>query len=373
VLFGFLLTLLLGTLFFLWGMRLGRALLRKGATANDLFKGKTPASLAFLGLYVFLLAIALSIPQIEVLPVEFRFHGLRVSWMLLRVFLLGACGMAFTVSWYTARPQVFSIILVSVIGLAGFSGTEAYLLTPIYPSLQDNLLPNGVYKQTSDSSCAPAALATVLNVWGIPATESEIARFAGTSRLGTTMPQLIVATKELGMEALELRPTWEEMQQINRPGVLAVWLFDGDLRLPHAVALIGLDDHTATIADPSRGQIFRLDRSMFSTIWRDQYVPIFRTSDRYLTHIEAAQYLSTLGYLNDPRALSQLPQAIQHFQTEHHLPASGKLDTKTILYLSGPFLEGVPRLDQGLLGKSAQANYGGSRLVNETCEIGCGS
>ena len=41
------------------------------------------------------------------------------------------------------------------------------------------------------------------------------------------MPQIIVAARALGVNAIELAPTWEQIQQINRPGVLAVWLFDG--------------------------------------------------------------------------------------------------------------------------------------------------
>jgi ABC-type bacteriocin/lantibiotic exporter with double-glycine peptidase domain len=204
----------------------------------------------------------------------------------------------------------------------------------------DNLRPNGVFKQTSNSSCAPAALATVLRRWGMDATESSVARLAGTSRLGTSMPQLIVAARALGIQGIELSPSWEQIQQINRPGVLAVWLFDGLRKLPHAVALLSMNDNTAAIGDPSRGRIFYVDRATFAQIWREQYVPIFRSTDILLSDKQARDYLSKLGY-----NLGVLKADIERFQTDKKLQVSGKLDRLTELMLSGNFLEGVPRLD----------------------------
>ncbi|MCC3412362.1 MAG: hypothetical protein JGK24_06565 [Microcoleus sp. PH2017_29_MFU_D_A] len=333
-------TLLLGSALFVWGMRAGKALVRSGVTANDLFKGRNSIALLFLGFYFGLLLLALNLPQMPVLPIEWRFHGMRVTWTLLRVMLMGVCGIGFTVSWLTARSQVIAVILIGLLGLGGFTSAESYFLEPIYADLIDNLQPNGVFRQTSSSSCAPAALATVLRRWGIEATESSVARLAGTSRLGTSMPQLIVAARALGLNAIELRPTWEQMQQINRPGVLAVWLFDGPRKLPHAVALLGMNDSVAAIGDPARGRIFYLDRATFAMIWREEYVPIFRATDMLLSDKQAVDYLTKLGYNS-----GNLPADIERFQTDKKMKVSGKLDRMTELMLSGPFLEGVPRLD----------------------------
>jgi len=201
------------------------------------------------------------------------------------------------------------------------------------------LQPNGVFRQTSNSSCAPAALATVLRRWGIEATESSVAREAGTSRLGTSMPQLIVAARALGVNAIELAPTWEQIQQINRPGVLAVWLFDGPRKLPHAVALLGMNDSVAAIGDPARGRVFYLDRATFAQVWREEYVPIFRSADMLLSDKQAIDYLTKLGYNS-----GNLTADVERFQADKKMKVSGKLDRMTELMLSGPFLEGVPRL-----------------------------
>ena len=154
------------------------------------------------------------------------------------------------------------------------------------------------------------------------------------------MPQLIVAARALGIQAIELSPTWEQIQQINRPGVLAVWLFDGPRKLPHAVALLAMNDNVAVIGDPARGRIFYLDRPTFAKIWREQYVPIFRAADILLTDKQAINYLSKLGYNS-----GNLPADIERFQKDKKSKISGKLDRMTELMLSGPFLEGVPRLD----------------------------
>lgn len=343
-------TCLLGALAFWWGIRIGRLLLKRGATADNLFKGKDSASLAFLGAYFGWMLLALHVPQLQELPLELRVHGMQITWTILRVVLLGMCGVAFIVSWQTARLQVIVVLLVGLLGLGSFTAAEAYFLQPIYPSLRDNLRPNGVFQQTSSSSCAPAALATVLHQWNLTATEADVARYAGTSRLGTSMPQLIVAARELGMDGIELSPTWEQMQQMNRPGVLATWLFSGNRKVAHATALLALNQTMATIADPAFGKIFQVNRRQFERIWRRTYVPIFRPTDALLSPAQTALYLQKLGYWNPALSLSNAGQsadltaAIRQFQHSMALKATGELDPETVLLLTGPFLEGVPTL-----------------------------
>jgi predicted double-glycine peptidase len=334
--------LLLEGLAFWWGIRFGRVLLRKGATANDLFKGKTSISLAFLGIYIGLIVLALHVPQFQGLPLEWRFYGMKITWTIMRVLLIGICGVTFIVSWQTARLQVVAVVILGLLGLGGFAAAETYFLTPIHPILENNLQPNGVFQQTSTSSCAPAALATILRHWGVDATESSVARLAGTSRLGTSMPQLIVAAKALGMDGLELSPTWEQMHQINRPGILATWLFNGRGRAAHAVALLSLDRDGGAIADPAFGRIYHVKRTLFNRIWRHQYVPIFRPTDIFLTPTEAANYLQRLGYLNQPS--KDLSPTLRRFQSDMGIKATGTLDPETVLLLTGPFLEEAPTL-----------------------------
>jgi predicted double-glycine peptidase len=345
-------TVLLGILAFQWGNRIGRFLLRKGATADNLFKGKTSVSLAFLGLYIVLLLLVLYVPQFQGLPIEWRVYGMQVTWTLMRVILLGFCGLAYVITWNTARVQVVAVFLLGLLGLGGFTAAEAYFLAPIYGLLHDNLLSTGIYRQTSNSSCAPSALANVLRRWGIEeATESSVARVAGTSRLGTSMPQLVVAAQGFGMDAIELHPTWEQMRRINRPGVLASWLLSDVGKNAHAIALLAMREDAAIIADSAFGEIFIVPKPQFEQIWRQEYVPIFPHMDVFLTSVEAAQYLHQLGYLPKPtiessdRISSQVKSALQQFQQDMGVKPTGDLNPETALLLTGPFLIEGPTLE----------------------------
>jgi predicted double-glycine peptidase/putative effector of murein hydrolase LrgA (UPF0299 family) len=339
---GEIVTAVFGALAFWWGIQLGKILLRKGAIANDLFKGKDLFSLIFLGLYVGMVILAFHLPQAQALPLKWRFYGMEVTWGIMRVILLGFCGVTLMVSWQTARSQIIPILLLGLIGFSCFTVTKAYLLAPIYPTLGHHLQPNGVFKQTSDSSCAPAALATVLRQWGIDATEASVAQQANTSRLGTSMPQLIVAARLFGMEGQELSPTWEQMQQINRTGVLSTWLISRGRRAAHAVALLALHSDYATLADPAFGRIYQVPRSRFNRIWRKEYVPIFRPEELEVSIAQATEYLQKLGY--NITAPEEFLPALKRFQHDINIKETGKLDPKTILLLTGPFLQGVPTL-----------------------------
>jgi predicted double-glycine peptidase len=345
----FSMTLLFGILAVIWGRRWGRFLLRRGATANNLFTGKNIESIAFLGLYFALLLLALYLPQAQLLPIEWRIYGMQITWTIMRVLLLGFCGAAFVVSWKTARMHVIAVVLLGLLGLGGFTASEAYFLAPIHSSLHNNLLPNGLFQQTSNSSCAPTAMANVLRRWNLDATESSIAKLAGTSRLGTSMPQLITAARALGLDGIELSPTWEQMRRINRPGVLATWLYSDDGRGPHAVSLLAMTADQVTIADPALGKFYQLNSTELDRIWRQQYVPFFQPTEVELSLQQTIDYLQQLGYLDSQPSKtthSALEQAIKQFQQTVGLSSTGKLDVETALLLSGPFLTSVPTLSK---------------------------
>jgi len=158
------------------------------------------------------------------------------------------------------------------------------------------------------------------------------------------MPQLVGAAKAFGMEGIELTPTWEQMRQINRPGVLATWLIDERGKSAHATALLGINANQAAIADPAFGEVFQVSRAQFNQIWRQQYVPIFQPTDILLTPAKTADYLNRLGY-STPKA-SNLSNAIRQFQRDQGIAETGDLNAFTALLLSGPFLEGVPTLKE---------------------------
>ncbi|NJN49008.1 MAG: hypothetical protein HC805_03455 [Alkalinema sp. RL_2_19] len=335
-------TILLGILCWMFGLRIGRLMLRKGATANDLFAGKKRFVFLVLGLYLGLVLLALNLPQWQGLPLDWRVYGMQVSWTIIRVLLMGACGVGYAICWQTARHQIRYLVLVGVLGLICFTGVESYFLSPIHAQLANTLRPNGVYRQSGDSSCAPAALATLFLRWNMPAvTESVAAKYAGTSRLGTSMPQVLQAVQKLNMDGIELSPTWEQMRRINRPGILSVWQFNGGRRLSHAVALMAMTNDRAIIADPARGQYVGVDRAEFARMWRQEYLPVYRPQDDELPLSKAREYLRQLGYQT-----TNTIAAIQTFQRDLGVEATGKLDSQTTLLLTGKFIKDAPTLNE---------------------------
>jgi predicted double-glycine peptidase len=325
---------------FFFGIKLGRVMLRRGATANDLFKGKEWQALVAIALYIGLLLIAVNLPQLQTFPLEWRFYGMRITWGIIRSLLCVTVGIAIIISWRTARVQMGMIALVGLMGFLGFLAVESHFLSPIYPQLHNNLRPNRVVKQTSASSCAPSALATVLQRWGISeATESAVAKVAGTSRMGTTMPQVLQAAKDFGLTGMELKPTWEQLEQVNRPGVLAVWqITETGEKLPHAVALMAIDPRKVILADPATGKYHAFTREEFKSIWRQEYVPIYRSSELVFSNMTALHYLQKLGYFGS------LGDAVRSFQEAQGLKVNGQLDSQTALFLSGQFLKDRPTL-----------------------------
>lgn len=334
------LNLALGGLFGYLGLKLGRLMSRNGATANDIFKGKEWLALVTIGLYIGLLLIAVNLPQMQTFPLEWRFYGMRMTWILIRSLLCGAMGVAIAISWKTARIQLGMIGLVGLIGFAIFTGVESHFLSPIYSELEHNLRPNRVVRQTSASSCAPSALATVLQHWGITsATEPAVAKAADTSRMGTTMPQVIQAAKAFGMTGIEMKPTWEQMRLVNRPGVLSVWQIAAlGRKLPHAVALMAIDDIRAIVADPATGKYHSYTYDEFQAIWRQEYVPIFKPEEVVFSGQQALKYLKDLGYGGS------FESAVKKFQEDQDLRVTGILDPQTALMISGSRRQGVPTL-----------------------------
>lgn len=336
-------TVLVGTLCWMAGLRLGRLMLRKGATANDLFAGSKIFVFLALGLYMGLVIIAINLPQWQGLPFQWRVYGMQVTWTIIRVLLIGACGVGYAICRKTARDQIRYVLIVGLLGLICFTAVEGFFLSPIHAQLANNLRLNRVYRQSSSSSCAPAALATLFQRWHMPeVTESVAAKYAGTSRMGTSMPQLLRAVRKLNMDSVELSPTWDQMRQINRPGILAVWQFTHfGRRLPHAVALMALTDDRAILADPANGRYVQLDRQQFDRMWRKEYLPVYRPADDELTLPQARLYLRKLGY-----DTTSTVAAVQQFQSAMRVPPTGELDPKTVLLLTGKFLQDVPTLNE---------------------------
>lgn len=345
---------------------------KSNALAQGLYSRKSIVWLT-VGVYGFLLVVLSHIPHLNVLPLEWQSQSVKVSWTGMRVLFLSGCITAIALRRNPGRTHVMLTALIGIMGFLGIWGLEHYLLSPIYPTLDPHPKPHQIIQQTSDSSCAPAALVTVLNQWNIHTSEADIAKLAHTSRVGTSMPQLIVAARHLGMDGVTVQPSWETMALINRPGILSVWVNDGDRRLPHAVALLGLRSDSAILADPADGQAFQIERTALEKIWRHEYTPIFSPDDVALSEQQVREYLvqqQQIGTYSDSSPKRQVLQSssidwhlnawwhrsresdaltldLHQFQSQvKGIKASGKPEPATLLALQGPFIQDSPTLSE---------------------------
>lgn len=71
----------------------------------------------------------------------------------------------------------------------------------------------GVVMQSTNYSCGPAALATVLNNLGINATEQELVILAGTDESGTTLYGLMQAAQAKGLNAVGMKLSVDELKK----------------------------------------------------------------------------------------------------------------------------------------------------------------
>lgn len=106
-----------------------------------------------------------------------------IIWTNVAVVLTGAISGLLLGSKSTASP-VRRAVLATLVFALGFIQTGWPLLAP-RPTLGPDRRSNGVVMQSSQASCSAAALATLLELHGIPASERELAALSLTTARGT--------------------------------------------------------------------------------------------------------------------------------------------------------------------------------------------
>jgi len=113
--------------------------------------------------------------------------------------------------------------------------------------------------QSTDYSCGPAALATVLQNMGINVTEQELKVLAGTDVSGTSMHGLAQAARSKGLNATGMRLSIDEL----RPDMIVHVINDGT---PHYSVIKEVTNESVRLADPSLGNI-EMTREKFNEIY----------------------------------------------------------------------------------------------------------
>ena len=117
----------------------------------------------------------------------------------------------------------------------------------------------GIVMQSSDFSCGPAALATVLQNMGFNSTEQELMVLAGTDTSGTTMYGLAQAAQSKGLSATGMKLSVDDL----RPNNIVHVILDGE---GHYSVVREVTENSVRLADPSLGNI-ELTREKFNEIY----------------------------------------------------------------------------------------------------------
>ncbi len=161
------------------------------------------------------------------------------------------------------------------------------ILPFLAPALLKNHLSNistkidssGICHQSENYTCGPAAAVTALRHLGLPAEEGEIAILSHTNPVTGTLPWCLYKALQnrYGTDGLRCQYRYfDSASQLRNTGIILAIVKDAFLR-DHCVAILGVSNHTLTIADPISGR-----RSMsykeFEKTWRFSGIILERDS-----------------------------------------------------------------------------------------------
>jgi len=152
--------------------------------------------------------------------------------------------------------------------------------------LPDNVLKIPLVRQTTDYSCGPAALASILQYWSVfSGTEVELfIPLNATPANGTSPDSLARVAIKFGLQAeIKQNMTLDDLRRhLDRGDTVILdiqaWRDDGDTKIPwsliwdhgHYVVLVGMNNHNVYVMDPSlSAQYGYIPRAELMERWHD--------------------------------------------------------------------------------------------------------
>jgi len=126
---------------------------------------------------------------------------------------------------------------------------------------------NAVFRQSSEYTCGPTALATLLHYYfGENTSEEDLAKVTHTfENLTTTLLSLRDAAREKGYEAIGYRMNLQQLRQQTDTSHIPVLIHFSEPTL-HYSLVISVLDRNVLVSDPSEGNI-TMDTSDFIRRW----------------------------------------------------------------------------------------------------------
>jgi hypothetical protein len=258
---------------------------------------------------------------------SYRVGRRRSRWVAIGLILFAVAGLILNVAYFRhslwpatilpfsnlivlsdPNPELVAILIGAAAALMpGSLPRRSVLLVPLAvlclwasyaPVLRDpprlrNYWRGGVCRQTSSASCVPAAAATLLASYGIPASETEMARLCLTTDEGTSVRGLyrglLLKTRGTPYTVEPFKGTLDDLQKLSSPVILTVRLDPGpgiDPRysrewgwapgVAHSLVFFCCrEDGRFEIGDPAVGREFWFSDAM-KTLWHGEGVRLVK-------------------------------------------------------------------------------------------------
>lgn len=123
-------------------------------------------------------------------------------------------------------------------------------------------------KQYDKKDCAPAALLSVLNFYGGNSSLPHLRELCNTNLQGSTMLDLVNASKALGFKAIGASGEYEDLMKEKTPSIAHVVI---DATLNHFLVVYKIKSDKIYVADPGKGKYW-LSKDEFLKIWKSKAV-----------------------------------------------------------------------------------------------------
>lgn len=236
----------------------------------------------FIPLHVFLLAD--STWWTKILPVK--------AIIVYSNLLIPLCGMLSGIIWANTKLHKFKRILAITLLLC-LAFTPTIKQIPLKQAQFHKVWNDNICIQTSQTSCVPAAAATLLNYFGIETDEQEMAKLSLTRPDGTSLfglyRALRIKTQDTHYQTILGKATLEQLRtDIPLPAILIVGLDEKTNRddplyserwgwgvgVTHSVVLYQfMDNEKVEIGDPSIGRETWNVKAL-EDLWHGEYITI---------------------------------------------------------------------------------------------------
>lgn len=255
------------------GWRLALAKLRQIPDLTvDNAVAKLPVLFSAIGLAVILMVPILLLGYyyqrlLWFLPFWLQYWSAGLVWAFYAAAFMFVGAFVLTLAFRTGHRQRKGLVVLMITGLAAFLVSQDMFTSSIAGKLTDDILPDGTVLQTSGVSCAAASGANVARLLGQrQVREAEVALAMGTSRSGTSMPQVVVGMRAFGIECTPVALQAGEIDRLTTPAILFV---DHPATGPegHAMVLIKREaDGRFRVIDPLYGRDL-WPRTKLESVW----------------------------------------------------------------------------------------------------------